>query len=310
MAPKWGGMRKLVLALCAVVTASLASPTGVLAAGPTHNPRSPGEMIGAFRPGRASNSSNTANDRTLAEHWNGSAWAIVPTPNPSSFFGDLNGVAAISTNDVWAVGAYQYDIAGHVASFAEHWNGSTWAMVTTSNPFPVISALFAVTACSTTDVWAVGTGFSAGSFFTLTEHWNGSAWSQVASPSPSPSDNELFAVSAFNASDVWAVGETSNGPPLLSFAIHWDGLVWTQVTTGNLTGGNLIADVKALEANHAVGVGYGNFVSLSVPRGGESWDLLSGGGTTNTAQPGPGSGDNVLEGVSISGSGVFAVGYS
>ncbi len=75
-------------------------------------------------------------------------------------------------------------------------------------------------------------------------------------------------------------------------------------------GGNLIADVKPLEANHAVGVGYGNFVSLSVPREGESWDLLAGGGTTNTAQPGPGLGDNVLEGVSISGSGVFAVGYS
>jgi hypothetical protein len=353
-------MRKLVLALCAVVTASLASPVGVLAAGPTHNPRSPGQMIGAFRPGGASTLSRprtatgitcdgvfhshatpngvgnnylfataaispsdiwavgasnafppgTANDRTLAEHWNGSTWTIIPTPNPSSFFSDLNGVAAISTNNVWAVGDYQYDSLGDVASFAEHWNGTAWTLSTTVSPSAAFSALFAVSADTSGDVWAVGTLFTTNELFTLIEHWNGSSWILDTSPSPN-ADNELFAVSVFSATDAWAVGEFSTfAPPLQSLALHWDGANWTQVATGGLSGSNLIADVKALEANHAVGVGYGNFVSGSVPRGGESWDLLSGGGTTNSAQPGPGLGDNVLEGVAISGSGVFAVGYS
>jgi len=41
---------------------------------------------------------------TLIEHWNGSRWSVVPSPNPSSFVNKLNAVAAVSPNDVWAVG--------------------------------------------------------------------------------------------------------------------------------------------------------------------------------------------------------------
>src|SRR5579872_4700213 len=49
-------------------------------------------------------------DRTLAEHWNGSVWSIVPTPNPTTTYSDdLNGVVAISATDVWVVGDYQSD---------------------------------------------------------------------------------------------------------------------------------------------------------------------------------------------------------
>jgi len=41
---------------------------------------------------------------TLIEHWNGSRWSVVPSPNPSSFVNKLNAVAAVSPSDVWAVG--------------------------------------------------------------------------------------------------------------------------------------------------------------------------------------------------------------
>jgi len=41
---------------------------------------------------------------TLIEHWNGSRWSVVPSPNPSSSVNKLNAVAAVSPNDVWAVG--------------------------------------------------------------------------------------------------------------------------------------------------------------------------------------------------------------
>src|SRR5438105_3149078 len=42
---------------------------------------------------------------TLIEHWNGSRWSVVPSPNPSSSVNKLNAVAAVSPNDVWAVGS-------------------------------------------------------------------------------------------------------------------------------------------------------------------------------------------------------------
>jgi len=45
---------------------------------------------------------NTATYHTLTEHWDGSQWAIIPSPNQDS--SQLYGVAAAGTNDVWAVG--------------------------------------------------------------------------------------------------------------------------------------------------------------------------------------------------------------
>jgi hypothetical protein len=46
--------------------------------------------------------------QTLTEHWNGTTWALVPSPNRHGTTASnvLAGVAAISTNDVWAVGNY------------------------------------------------------------------------------------------------------------------------------------------------------------------------------------------------------------
>src|SRR6266700_8135751 len=41
---------------------------------------------------------------TLIEHWNGSRWSVVPSPNPSSSVNRLNAVALVSPNDGWAVG--------------------------------------------------------------------------------------------------------------------------------------------------------------------------------------------------------------
>jgi len=41
--------------------------------------------------------------QTLAEHWDGHDWTIVPTPNPARE-DTLSGIAAVSAHDVWAVG--------------------------------------------------------------------------------------------------------------------------------------------------------------------------------------------------------------
>src|SRR3954447_22437124 len=40
---------------------------------------------------------------SLIEHWNGSQWTVVPSPNPSSTLNILYAVAAAASNDVWAV---------------------------------------------------------------------------------------------------------------------------------------------------------------------------------------------------------------
>jgi hypothetical protein len=57
--------------------------------------------------------------QTLAEHWNGNAWKFFPAP--PSFL--MHGAAAVTSNDVWAVG---WDLS---KSIIEHWNGRRWSVV-------------------------------------------------------------------------------------------------------------------------------------------------------------------------------------
>lgn len=260
-------------------------------------------------------------DRTLAEHWNGTTWKIVPTINPGPGHNDLNGVSAVSANDVWAVGAYETNHTTEAsATLAEHWNGTTWTKVATPNP-STYSYLYAVTAVSATNVWAVGTyyNFSVGidgAYQTLIEHYDGTSWSWFPSPSsnaaPLDAWNTLLGVSAWSATDIWAVGNVEpDFGPSVSLAEHYDGFSWTVISTPNdgVGADNAIIGVSALEAGHAVGVGFGNLVSGSTPRRGEAWDLLVGAPSTIQPEIGPGSGDNALLGVAMSGAGLWAVGY-
>ena len=42
--------------------------------------------------------------RTGAEHWNGSSWSQIPAPDVGTGANQLNGVDALASNNVWAVG--------------------------------------------------------------------------------------------------------------------------------------------------------------------------------------------------------------
>src|SRR2546421_11128101 len=67
-------------------------------------------------------SENTlGNDQTLILHWDGTVWSIVASPTTGMVEGNLLGVAAVSTNDVWAVGA-----CGS-ATLVGQWLGGRWS---------------------------------------------------------------------------------------------------------------------------------------------------------------------------------------
>ncbi|MGH7357941.1 MAG: hypothetical protein ACREJR_03895, partial [Candidatus Rokuibacteriota bacterium] len=42
--------------------------------------------------------------RTMTQHWDGTSWTIVPSPNASDVIDELSDVAALSPTDVWTVG--------------------------------------------------------------------------------------------------------------------------------------------------------------------------------------------------------------
>ncbi|MDQ6693868.1 MAG: hypothetical protein M3014_05525, partial [Chloroflexota bacterium] len=158
-------------------------------------------------------------------------WQIVPSPNPSTSTAELNGVAVVSTTDVWSVGTYQ-DSNAVYRTLVEHWNGSAWSVVPSPNVGTQGSYLNGVATVSANDVWAVGE-YENG---TLIEHWNGSAWSVVPSPNPGPGTNgRLIGVAAVSANDVWAVGSYygGSGGADLSFIEHWNGGAWSLVSNPN-----------------------------------------------------------------------------
>lgn len=76
--------------------------------------------------------SNGARQRTLAEHWNGTAWRRAPTRVDES---SLEGVAAVSTREVWAVGfSVKVTPQFSIETLTLHWNGRRWQRVPSPNP--------------------------------------------------------------------------------------------------------------------------------------------------------------------------------
>ena len=254
-------------------------------------------------------------DRTLAEHWNGTSWSIVPTVNPGSGHNDLFGVSAVTSNNVWAVGAYETNHATAAsATLAEHWNGTSWSTVATPNP-STYSYLFAVSAVSSTSVWAVGTAYNflVPGYIPMIEHFDGLSWSSSFPPGLGLGDNQLFAVSALSDSSIWAVGsyEPTFGGTRQSFADYWDGSVWHMVLPPNTAvGDNEILGVTALEVGHALGVGYGGNAVSTSPRQAIGWDLNYPSASSSTALSASIAGDVVFEAVARASDSVWAVGFT
>jgi hypothetical protein len=245
----------------------------------------------------------------FTEHWNGTKWTTISTPAlTSGNFGFFDSVAAVSSNNVWAVGE-----TGNISPFStliEHWDGSKWSIVT--SPTLTNSAILdAVTAISATDIWAVGnqaginliehyngtswsivtsptgthqgilgvSGSSSSDVWAVgmagryagvqTLHWNGTAWSSVTAPSPT-NQSDLLAVSARTTSDAWGVGLNNDGTTLIE---HWNGTAWSVVTSPSLGSGNggQLNGVVALASNNAWAVGTESTSAGSSPLI-EHWD--------------------------------------
>jgi hypothetical protein len=192
--------------------------------------------------------------KLLAEHWNGSTWSVVATPNPPGAGGSqFHGVAAAASNDVWAVGQTVTSDANGSPMWnplIEHWNGSAWSVVAAPNPAGG-AVLNAVTVISANNVWAVGTSNGVGSR-NLIEHWDGKSWSIVAAPFVSTRD-ALLGVSGTSATDVWAVGRSFRHPSVE--VLHFDGHTWSTVAAPTPAFDSVFTSVTAIAPNNVWAVG-------------------------------------------------------
>jgi hypothetical protein len=255
--------------------------------------------------------------QTFTEHWNGTSWAIVGSPNTGSQVNVLNDVTCTSASNCWAVG-YSFDsTTGYNHTLVERWNGTSWAIVTSPNTLPVEdNFLYGVTCSSATNCWAVGySSDPTGNVDqTLIEQWNGTTWSIVTSPNTSPiANNSLTDVTCVSASDCWAVGHSNTGNPTQSgidqtLIERWNGTSWTIVGSPNSspTEGNVLDGVTCTSDSNcwAVGSSYDSttgFDHTLIERwNGTSWAIVT--------SPHP-TLNNMLSGVTcVSGSDCWAVG--
>jgi alpha-tubulin suppressor-like RCC1 family protein len=269
----------------------------------------------AWAVGRATDSTTNVS-RTLIEHWDGTSWSIVPSPNPAlgpTAQDELEAVDGVSANDIWAVG-FDTNPPQPLTLLFEHYDGTKWTAV----PPPGLGGqvAFGVTTISSDDAWAVGANESLSR--TVAVHWNGKAWSIVKTPSPvdGPSPiNQLTGASAAGPKDVWASGYEANVNNLnfrKPYLLHWNGSVWKLVPARNSgTEGSLLRAVTVLSPNDVWAVGQtqqddGSILSLTEQFNGKKW--------TRVPSPDPGSNttlvDDGLGGVASPGHGfVLALGF-
>lgn len=252
----------------------------------------------------------TTSFRTLIEHWNGTRWSVVPSPNQGAGENTLAAVVARTASDIWAVG-YRQNSSGQNFSarrtLIEHWNGTRWSIVPSPSVGRGDNFLFSVAAVSKGRAWAVGSD-SVSFGRTLALSWNGSAWRVVPTGNRGQGDRFLQGVAAPSAGTALAVGSDLNGSQTQTLAERWQGGTWSIVGSPSPGGDyNSLQSVAAAGTGSAWAVGTRRsaqgkpFRTLAEHWNGRTWTLAR--------SPSPGSGDDWLYGVAkVPGGGWWAVG--
>jgi Divergent InlB B-repeat domain len=275
--------------LLAIFLPLLAGQTGIATAnqglqGVTCSSESDCWAVGAWVNGSGKN-------QTLIDHWDGTSWSLVLSPNNGTSDNYFYRVTCASESDCWAVGSYRNIDNNDNQTLIEHWDGTSWSIVPSPNTSTVWNALAGVTCPSTSDCWAVGYNDSSDDhhYDTLIEHWDGTSWSIVPSPNnPSPPEqfnngygNYLLAVTCASASDCRAVGfytniDSNNNETLIE---QWDGTSWSIVPSPNEGMRSDLQGVTCSSASDCWAVG--EFAGSGVPQtliehwDGNSWTIIA-----------------------------------
>lgn len=191
---------------------------------------------------------------TLAMHWDGKAWTVVPTPNPGRRHNDVQGLVSVSSNDAWIVGYYNEN---HPQTMTLHWNGTAWTSVASPDPGRSFNVLWGVGTDGDGTVWALGHYGRPGDHFqALYLRWPGEKWAVVPPPPGQAAHQTPTALSGASATDVFAVGSNPTSSLLLA---RWDGSTWTSdvadVDDGFRGGEATLNGVVAIDADAAWAVG-------------------------------------------------------
>jgi len=75
--------------------------------------------------------------QTLIEHFDGTSWSVVPSPNVGSNDSQVNklvGLTANSPDDIWAFGSFISPDGLRTMTLVLHWDGTSWTIVSSPDP--------------------------------------------------------------------------------------------------------------------------------------------------------------------------------
>src|SRR5712692_1613408 len=177
---------------------------------------------------------------TLAEHWDGTSWAVQATPPIGDPGSDLTGVSCPSASVCTAAGYFlgQSDEGPGSAPLAMRWRAGTWTIQPTPGAANatgnVTSGLAGVSCPVASACTAVGESALGGP---LALHWDGTSWRRqpISGQSTKP---PLAGVSCPVATACTAVG--GDFSPTHGLAEHWNGSSWSLQHLRLPTGANAI----------------------------------------------------------------------
>ncbi|HST06219.1 MAG TPA: S-layer homology domain-containing protein [Chloroflexia bacterium] len=191
-------------------------------------------------------------DQILVIHWDGSAWSTVTAPNFGSNGSLLLGVAALSTNDVWAVGYYATEVSFQMQPLIEHWDGTAWSEIYSPPVPPNQGELLGLAAASADDVWAVGQALPG----SLVERYSYQCSPATLTPTPSATPTDSRTATATPTVTPVPATYTPGSPTSTPTAAPTCGPDWLMVPVPTVGPGyNNLSGVVSLAADDVWAVG-------------------------------------------------------
>jgi hypothetical protein len=254
--------------------------------------------------------------KTLIDHFDGTVWSVIPSPNVGTGNNALTAVSAISRDDAWAVGEFTDVSTKQTQTLAEHWNGSVWSFIPSPNAGTANNVMMGVAAFGPFDVYTVSTWAVARrkemDLRAQGAHYDG-AWTFHRTPVMGSGSSPFNAIAAVTRDDIWGIGNWFDGSYFQSLAEHWNGSAWSIVPSPDYGGpegsgdNTVMLGAAAVNANDVWAVGayfnFQNFQTYTMRWNGSVW--------TAAASPNWGTGSNALfAAATIPGTNdIWAVGY-
>lgn len=178
--------------------------------------------------------------------WDGRGWVDAGLPNDA--WAQVTGVAGVSADDVWVLGArYARPGPGRpcCGSSTEtpralHWDGVGWEDVELPSGDDYLR-LDDITAVSSDEVWAVG--YRGVESHPVVMRWDGQAWSERPLPDLRGRLDRVVQIDG----EVWAIGDSMADSGTL--VLRYDGTTWRRIPatpTGDAADVGVLPDGRAL----------------------------------------------------------------